>query len=310
VTVYVEAAGQKLADIRSATDARAEADIDAGHAVYGSATVVEFPWVFLLEAKHYRRLFPLYANVNTASAREFSLLAWNAPPTGEAPYVDTEFEGFNTCVSGARLRTDSELARGVSVFGWLGYWQTFAERAVNERCEISDDKQNDVVDVATGMELTSRDLGSRGLVTVGARNDQTKTELVTPEGPTRSFYRELHLRYNVVKSLSGRFALELDGVHRRRHRALGGPGEPWFEGENVTAVNIGPTLSIGAGIEYDTDPRVPPTYLNLVARYRPTPSTNVSVFAGQRRGTLRCEGGVCREVPPFEGVRVDGTVRF
>ena len=310
VTVYVEAAGQKLSDIRSATDTRTEADIDAGHAVYGSATVVEFPWAFLLEAKHYRRLFPLYANVNTASAREFSLLAWNAPPTGEAPYVDTEFEGFNTCVSGARLRTDNELARGVSVFGWLGYWQTFAERAVNELCEISAEKRNDVFDVATGTELTSRDLGSRGLVTVGARYDQTKTEVVTPEGPTRTFYRELHLRYNVVKSLSGPFALELDGVHRRRHRALGGPGKPWFEGEHVTAVNVGPTLSIGAGIEYDTDPRVPPTYLNLVARYRPTPATNVSMFLGQRRGTLRCEGGVCREVPPFEGVRVDATVRF
>jgi hypothetical protein len=308
VTVYLEAAGQKLSDLAVATVTRAE--IDAGHAVYGSATLVEFPWVFLLEAKHYRRLFPLYANVNTASAREFSLLAWNAPPTGEAPYVDTEFEGFNTCVSGARLRTDNELARGVSVFGWLGYWQTFAERSVNELCELGDENRNDVVDVATGLELTSRDLGSRGLITIGARNDETKTEMVTPEGPTRSFYRELHLRYNIVKSLGGPFALELDGVHRRRHRALGGPGEPWFEGDTVTGVTLGPTLSVGVGIEYDTDPRVPPTYFNLVARYRPTPATNVSLFLGQRRGTLRCEGGVCREVPPFEGVRVDATVRF
>ncbi|HEX6767576.1 MAG TPA: hypothetical protein VF103_18885 [Polyangiaceae bacterium] len=311
LTVYVEAAGQKLSEIEPLTLApSARQEIDAGHALYASATVAEAPWVFLLEAKHYRRFFPLYANVSTARAREYSLTAWSAPPTGEAPYVDTEFEGFNTCVSGARLRTDAELARGTTVFGWVGYWQTFAERGVNERCETGDENQNDVLDLASGLELTSRDLGSRGTVSVGSRFDDTKTELVTPEGSTHTFYRELHLRYNVVKSLGGPFALELDGVHRRRHRALGGPGEPWFEGENVTAVDIGPKWSLGLGVEYDTDPRVPPTYFNAVGRFRPTSSTSVSFFAGQRRGTLRCEGGVCREVPPFEGVRVDGTVRF
>ncbi len=311
VTVYVEAAGQKLSDIgraTSTTDARPE--LDAGHAVYASASVVELPWTFLLEAKHYRRLFPLYANVSTARAREFSLVAWNAPPTGEAPYVDTEFEDFNTCVSGARVRTDSELARGISVFGWLGYWQTFGERSGNERCDVSDEHRNDVVDVASGFELTSKDLGSRGIATVGARNDQSKTELVTPEGPTRSFYRELYARYNAVVSLVGPWALELDGAHRRRDKALGGPGEPWFEGEHVTAVDWGPNWSFGVGFEYDTDPRVPPTYVNLVGRFRPTPAASVSLFVGQRRGTLRCEGGVCREVPPFEGFRLDGTVRF
>jgi len=309
VAIYVEAAGQKLSDIGGATrDGRPE--IDMGHALYASATVIEFPWVFSLEAKHYRRFFPLYANVSTARAREFSLLAWSAPPTAEAPYIDTEFEGFNTCVTGARLRTDSALAPGVSVFGWFGYFQTFAERSVNERCETGDQNQNNVVDLASGFELTSRDKDSRGLVTVGSRLDDTETELVTPEGATTSFYRELYARYSIVKSLVGPWALEFDGVHRYRHRALGGPGEPWFEGEHVTAVDWGANYSFGVGVEYDTDPRVPPTYFNLVGRIRPTSSTTVSVFAGQRRGTLRCEGGVCREVPPFEGVRVDGSVRF
>jgi hypothetical protein len=311
ISAYLEVAGQKLSDIGGDTgDTAARPEIDAGHALYATATLVEAPWAFLLEAKHYRRFFPLYANVSTARAREFSQSAWSAPPTGEAPYVDTEFEGFNTCVSGARLRTDAELARGISAFGWLGYWQTFAERGVNERCETGDENQNDVFDLASGFELTSRDRGSRGIVTVGSRFDDTKTEIVTPEGTTTSFYRELYARYNVVKSLVGPYALELDGVHRLRHRALGGPGEPWWEGEHVTALDIGPRWSIGAGIEYDTDPRVPPLYLNLVGRFRPIPDASVSLFIGQRRGTLRCEGGVCREVPPFEGARVDGSVRF
>ena len=311
VAVYFEAAGQQLSDLTVASSAAlAEPEIEAGHALYASATVVEAPWAFLVEAKHYRRFFPLYANVSTAQAREFSLLAWSAPPTAEASYIDTEFEGFNTCVSGARVRADSELAREISVFGWVGYFQTFAERSINEHCETSDENQNNVVDLASGLELTSRERSSRGTVTIGSRFDDTETDIVTPEGSTQSFYRELYARYTVVKSLGGPFALELDGVHRRRRRALGGPGVPWFEGEHVTAIDWGSNFSFGVGVEYDTDPRVPPTYFNLVSRFRPIKDASVAVFVGQRRGTLRCEGGVCREVPPFEGVRVDGSIRF
>ena len=78
----------------------------------------------------------------------------------------------------------------------------------------------------------------------------------------------------------------------------------------LKAVPLHATPTSGVGVEYDTDPRVPPTYFNLVSRFRPMKSASVAVFVGQRRGTLRCEGGVCREVPPFEGVRLDGSVRF
>ena len=78
----------------------------------------------------------------------------------------------------------------------------------------------------------------------------------------------------------------------------------------MTAIDWGANFSFGVGVEYDTDPRVPPTYFNLVSRFRPMKDASVALFLGQRRGTLRCEGGVCREVPPFEGVRVDGSMRF
>jgi hypothetical protein len=312
VSVYFEAAGQKLSDVQAANGPSAAKGpgVDAGHALFASATVVELPWVFLLEAKHYRRFFPLEANVDTANAREFSTLAWSAPPTGEAEYIDTEFGDFDTCVGGGRLRTDVELRRGISAFGWVGYWQTFAERAPNQDCKTDDQYRNDVVDLASGVEVTNRERSARGTLTLGSRFDDSKTDVVTHEGATQAFYREMYVRYSAVQPLGGPFALELIGAHRRRRQALGGPGAAWFEGDHVTAVDYGPNWSFGMGIEYDTDPRVPPTYLNFVARLRPTPATSVSVFAGQRRGTLRCEGGVCREVPPFEGVRVDGTVRF
>ena len=50
--------------------------------------------------------------------------------------------------------------------------------------------------------------------------------------------------------------------------------------------------------------------LNGIFAYAINSSSNISLFAGQRRGGLRCVSGVCRVYPPVEGVRLDVTVRF
>jgi hypothetical protein len=55
---------------------------------------------------------------------------------------------------------------------------------------------------------------------------------------------------------------------------------------------------------------VPTSYFNVEVAHRPTPSSRVSLFAGQRRGAQRCVGGICRLYPPFEGVRLDLAWRF
>jgi hypothetical protein len=95
-------------------------ELDPGYALFVSGTITRMPLVLLVEGKHYRRFFPLRANVDTASAREFSLLSWSAPPTTEDSSNDTEFDNFNTCVTGGRARGDYRLRPGVSVFSWLG----------------------------------------------------------------------------------------------------------------------------------------------------------------------------------------------
>jgi hypothetical protein len=298
----VEAATQKLGHTNGTRE------LPAGHAVYASATFALAPVALLVEAKHYRRFFPLLANVNVANAREYAQLAWSAPPTAEASFVDTEFGSSNTCVTGGRARGDVALARGVSVFGWFGYFRTFGE-VPNDRCETAAVYRNDIVDVASGFELRSRDGRSRATITGGARFDDADDQL-EPEVRQSRAYRELYTRYDAVRALGGPFTLELQGFHRRRRRPLEGTPVPWFEGEHTTGLGVGAGLSFAVGVEYDTNLQPPDAYLNGLVRFRPTPDSSVSLFAGQRRSSLRCVGGVCRVVPGFEGVRLDASVRF
>src|SRR5690242_18983097 len=81
-----------------------------GYAIYGSASANYAPVTLTAEVKHYRSFFPLLGNVDTARASEFAVVQYNTPPTTEGVWVDTEFEGFNTCVSGGRIKADVEVA--------------------------------------------------------------------------------------------------------------------------------------------------------------------------------------------------------
>jgi hypothetical protein len=292
--------------------------LDPGYALYGSLTVIELPVTVLVEGKHYRRFFPLSANVKLANAREFNLVQYNAPPTAEAFWVDTLFENFNTCASGGRVKADLQVGDDEGVFVWLGRSYSWAESVANEACEIDDQNLNRVWDLASGFDITSQQRRSRGSLTIGGRIDETDAALDAAGGRcepgaadcTHVFYEEGYVRYDVIRSLGGPFALQFQGWHRKRRQTIGGPGERWFEGFHTTGFSWSPHVSLAFGIEYDTRPAMPGTYFNGQLGYKFTPDTGVSLFVGQRRGALRCVGGVCRVFPPFEGARLDFTARF
>lgn len=282
-----------------------------GHALYGSFSVVQRPVTFTLEGKHYRRFFSALANVNIARAPEYTALQYSAPPTTEPFWVDTEFGLFNTCVTGGRLRSDVELGRGTNVYAALGHYRTWAESVANEQCDTSEQNLNRVWDAAAGFEIVSQHGKSRASATVGSRFDDSEAPNPDAFGVlTHVFYREIYTRYDIIQWLGGPFALKLQGWHRRRHQTLGGPPEPWLELQHLTALEWSPRLTVGVGLEYTGNPQFPPTYVNGVISYALSPSSNISLFAGQRRGGLRCVSGVCRVFPPFEGMRIDATFRF
>lgn len=307
---YLEAALQNLSYPSNFVTAGTELPT-TGHAIYGSLSVVERPITVTAEGKHYRRFFPLLGNVDTARAPEYTILQYNSPPTTEPFWVDTEFEGFNTCVTGGRIRTDVEVGPGTNVYAALGYYRTWAESVANEQCDTAGSNLNRVWDAAAGFEIVSRNHKSRASTTVGSRFDDADRLIPDAAGvETHVFYQEVYARYDIIQWLGGPFALKFQGWHRRRRETLGGPVDPWLELQHLTAIEWAPHLSAGVDVEYTGNPQFPPTYFNGVVAYALSPSSNLSIFAGQRRGGLRCVSGVCRVYPPFEGVRVDATFRF
>jgi hypothetical protein len=302
---YLEVALQDLGHRDSSTP-----KLDLGQAVYLSVNVLAGPLSLLFEGKHYRRFFPLLANVSPLRARELSTLAASAPPTTEALFIDTAFESFNTCVSGGRLRGDLALSPISNVYAWAGYYESFAESAANETCRVSRDTRNRVLDSATGFELHSRDHRSKADVSVGTRVDDSDRALPTDSGDTHVFYREVYTRHQGALALGGPFGLELQGWHRHRHQTVGGPAQPWSEGDELLGFDYAPHWSVAMGFSYNTNPAVSPTYVNGQLGYRISSDSSVSLFVGQRRGALRCVGGVCRVFPPFEGAALDLTLRF
>lgn len=304
-SAYAELAFQHLAA------ATGGARVDPGYGLYVSASYTPKNAALTLEGRHYRRLFPLSGNVKLARAGEFSSLAYNQVPTTELEDNDTEFERMNTCVSGARLRGDFTLRRGVRALGSFGHYLTYAESGANETCQISDQQLNRVYDASSGFALDSNDRRRHLELTLGGRLDSAGRELVLPDGSrSHLFYTEAYLRHQLELPLVGDFSVSLTGRHRRRAQAEGGPGVPWSEGEEVLGVEWAEHSSVGLGAEYDTRPGVPHRYFNVELAHRPSPATRVALFVGQRRGALRCVGGICRLYPPFEGVRLDVAVRF
>jgi hypothetical protein len=308
--LYVEAALQDLT-YPTAFEQTATHLPDMGHAIYASLSVTGKPVTVTLEAKHYSRFFPMSANVDLKRTPEFAVVQYNAPPTTEGVWVDTEFEGFNTCVSGGRAKTDVEIAPRIVAFAWVGHYRTWAESVANENCSTSDDNLNKIWDFASGFELVSKNRKSRAVATFGTRFDDTARLIADPNGgETHMFYRELYGRYELTQWLGGPFALKLQGWDRHRHQTLGGVASPWIELQQLVGIDYAPHLTFGAGFEYTSNPQFAPTYFNGMIGYNINSSSNISLFAGQRRGGLRCVSGVCRVYPPFEGVRLDATFRF
>lgn len=306
---YLEAALQNLSypSEINATDLP-----HSGYAIYASLNLEARPLTITAEAKNYRRFFPLLANADLARAPEFSAAQYSSPPTTEAFWVDTEFENFNTCVSGGRIKADVQVGPRETIFAWAGRYLSWAESVSNEQCRTSGQNLNSVWDLATGFEISSQSRRSRASLTFGSRFDDLDRSVPSPvngEGTT-VFYREIYTRYDVLEWLGGPFALKLQGWERRRHQTLGGPAQPWSELQNLIALDWAPRLTVGGGFDYTGNPEFPGTYFNGFFTYNLTPSSNVSFFGGQRRGGLRCVSGVCRVYAPFEGVRVDATFRF
>ena len=355
--VYVEVAGQSMRDGRTSNTR----DLD-GYAVYASASVTGGPVSFSLEGKHYRSFFPLSANIDVTtpgfSAPEFSLVTYSQPPTAEPIYTEVVSGGSpGVCVTGGRARIDYRFNREASVYTWVGRYTSWSEvpgTPLDKGCVIAPSTpdsqgkpvpvQTDIWDAASGVDLGFAKGKTHLKAWVGVRTSDTSVPEQT-QGEAQgqlitAFYREGYLRYDMVFHLTGPFSLQLQGFHRHRWEPVSF-AKPWNEGENYTALQWSPHLSVVFGYEYLAKDQCEPqraatlsqparaqqNFCNYVSggvqwragsTWADNPRTKyvaqlfdaVNLFVGQRRGAIRCVNGSCRQFQPFEGARLELTSRF
>jgi hypothetical protein len=341
--LYVEAAGQHM----GAGQVDTVQDL-AGYAIYANANVNAGPVSVSLEGKHYRNYFPLSANIDTQTpgfgAPELALVTYSQPPTAEPIYTQIARGGSpGVCVTGGRGRVDYRFNRKTSVYAWLGRYASWSEipTALDTGCKIDEDSRTNTWDTAAGADIAFDEGKSHLHAWIGIRSTEYAVPKTWPTGEPASswFYKEGYIRYDFVKHLAGPFSLQFQGFHRRRYEALQPDDSGWTEGENYTALQWSPYLSLIFGYEYLARVQCQPGRMaTLTKDARPERDVchfvnggvqwragsggqgakkvlgqvfnSVSLFVGQRRGALRCVSGVCRLFPPFEGARLEVTSRF
>ncbi|MGC4117559.1 MAG: DUF6029 family protein [Myxococcales bacterium] len=299
-SLYLEGAYQHL----SGPGAAAKGYEDDGFAFYGSVNAGAGILNGVLEVQHYRNFQALTATVNPGKVSSFATLQYTSPPTTEPATNDTRFFNFNRCATGGRLRVDGRVDAPLTVYGALGYWQTWGER--DSRCldaPRNQRRRNDITDVTGGLQLYFEGHRSHLFLSGGLRHDQGGEDAAL-------FYEELHVELSFVKNLVGAWSLEFDGRERYRTHALENDNVPWNEGEAYVSVKWSPWLVLSLGFEYVEHVSGLSPYYNgsVVVKY--TSDSNVRLFAGQQRGGLKCVSGMCRNVQPFEGVKLEWTQRY
>ncbi|EYF05871.1 hypothetical protein [Chondromyces apiculatus] len=328
---YVEVVGQQLRDGHLDLT-RTPAEDLSGYAVYASANARGGPLTLALEGKHYRRFFPLAANIDADpisgvgfGAPEFSLVNYSQPPTAEPIYIEP-IGAPNVCITAGRARADYRFRPDSAVYAWLGRYVSWSELdPENETCDTSREKQTNAWDYGAGTDLEFEKGRSHARVWAGFRRTETEVPysgFVGGEGEL--FYSETYVRYDIVKHLAGAFSLQFQGNHRRRFRPENFV-RVWIEGENYTALQWAPNLVGIFGVEYTSQEGCEPGrtegfchYFNGGLQWKATNHDTlpeqifdtVNLFVGQRRGGLRCVSGVCRFFPPLEGVRLELVSRF
>jgi hypothetical protein len=287
---YLEAMAQEARTVP-------EAEHPRGLGLYGTATGYLGKITALFEGKAYVGLTPLKPNLGSAA---FDAVAYNNPPTVER--VLQVIENPPTDVAGGRFKLDWSHSPRLLTYVNLGVfrdWLGYADPGSGEVRTAS------IVDPWAGAEVRWDGARSWALFRGGWR-------AIVVDGSGAVVRQDGHVELDVAHALGDRFSLTFHGLHEERaKRESMILDEEHREGSLTLGCRLQPSVTIAAGYDYTTESTQPKRdYWNANLGWDLTPSSGLRLFVGSARGGLRCVSGVCRIVPPFEGVKLTATLRF
>ena len=290
VGFYLEAMGQ-------AVTTEPDAEHPRGFGLYGTATGYAGRATILFEAKAYGELTPLRPGLDEPA---FDAVAYNSPPTVER--VLQTIENPAAEIAGGRLRVDWTFSPALLAYvnyGGFRDWHGYADPSSGEIVTGM------IHDPYAGLEARWDDARSWALFSAGWR-------VVMLQGSGEAVRGDGHVELDVAQALDQRWSLTLHALHEELARHESAILDERFRQGTITAgFRLQPSLTVAAGYDYTTEPTQPRRdYLNGTIGWDFTPSSSLSLLAGANRGGLKCVSGVCRVLPPFEGVKLSVTLRF
>ena len=305
----------------------ADADAPGGDALYWALTGYHRSLSLLLEGKYYDGFPQVSTSLETASD-SFSTIRYNNPPTVERVLADMDSVSPVLYVAGTRLRADYALTPDVAPYLSYAYFYDWT----------SDGALLDIHDPYGGVSVYWQEHRSHAGVSGGLRHSQERanTDPDEPLHPSQLHSLDAHVEVVAAQALTTRLSLEVTGRHRYRQKRLG-IDEParWNEGEWALGLRYSPLLVVAVAYEYTTEPDLPRppccspdnlalcqsgqpmcenyhrlSYVNGQVSWNFRSGSSVRLFAGGQRGGLRCVSGVCRQFPPFMGIKAEAVVRF
>jgi hypothetical protein len=288
VGFYLEAMGQ-------AVDTEPGAEHPRGFGLYGSATAYAGKATILFEGKAYGALTPLQPNLDDPA---FDAVVYNSPPTVER--VQQTIENPATEIAGGRLRFDWTFSPSLvfyTNYGAFRDWHGYADP------DSGDIRAGTIHDAYSGVEVRWNQARSWAISSGGIRVVMLGDDAVRRDG---------HAEVDAAHALDDRWSLTLHALHEEKAKRESALLDERFRQGTITAgVRVRPFLTLAGGYDYTTEPTQPRRdYWNGTIGWDFTPSSSVRLLVGSMRGGLKCVSGVCRVLPPFEGVKLSATLRF
>lgn len=270
---------------------------NAGVGLYGSVVGYAGAFTLLFEGKAYGDLDPVKPSLVRP---EFASVTYNNPPTVER--VLQVLENPQRNIHGGRARLDWTWSDWLVLYGNYGLFRD--DLGYTNPAAIAERRPGTIHDPYAGAEVRWDSGRSHAFLSGGSR-------LVALSGTNELVRSDVHAELDATQVVAENTSVELHGLHIARRKYLSQIlDEKFHEGSLLLALRFR-TLWLAGGYDYTTEPVQPKRdYFNATVQWDFTTSSNLRLFAGAARGGLKCMSGVCRTVPPFEGVKLSATLRY
>jgi peroxiredoxin len=229
---------------------------------------------------------------------------YNRPPlleTEQLPIVANQFVSSAKDITGIAGRVDYYFPKvSTLLFGKLSYQNDKSEKL-----------PRDITHFFGGFEIKFKETG--WLTLLGGYRREKTSSLIFWDTAGNTFHVQANLSYPLTRRLSLEFDLESKDF--KGTVSFGGRYYNYYEQRSYLSFSYSPILIVTFLYDRTTDPKIltykdkkdwPGVQLEIKFSH----AKSIRIFYGSNKGGVKCSGGVCKFFPPFEGLRIDGVLRF